>query len=269
MKHLLEEMTFLEFRQLMAEDPVILLPLGSQEIQGPANPMGDFMLTREIAARVAARSGAIAAPTLPFGYAEYFRGVPGGVQLSAASFRGVLRDMVGAFLDHGLKRILVLNGHTGNSPQIDQTLREVRAETGIVVPWVNVWRMIPPQLRQQAYGADAAAAFGHGADPMGSIYLHLFPDLVRADAPVPAETPRTLLGLPTGGLAFVLQDGLEVNVPINMTDHCEAVVAGNPALANAAAGRLFTDHLVDALAKLVQHLKTAPQPDVYASPRGS
>jgi creatinine amidohydrolase len=259
-KHLLQDMTFLEFRERMANDPVILIPLGSQEIQGPRVPMGDFMLTREIAARVAARTGAIAAPTMPFGYAEYFRSVPGGVQLSAATFRGVLRDMVGAFLDHGLNRILVLNGHTGNSPQIDQSLREIRAERGIVVPWVNVWRMLPPSIRKQAHGDNAAAAFGHGADPMGSMYLHMFPELVRSETPIPPETPKTLLGLPTGGLAFVLQDGLEVNVPVNVTDHCDAIVGGNPDYSNPDAGRLFADYVVETTAKLVEHLKTAPQP---------
>ncbi len=102
MKHLLEEMTFLEFRERMAEDPVILLPLGSVEVQGPCNPMGDFRLASALALRVAERTGAIVAPTFPFGNADYFRDVPGGIQVSSATFCGVLRDMVSAFRDHGL-----------------------------------------------------------------------------------------------------------------------------------------------------------------------
>jgi creatinine amidohydrolase len=67
MKHLLATMTYHEFAARITEDPVILLPLGSVEVQGPCNPMGDYMLASVLAERVALRTGAIAAPTFPFG----------------------------------------------------------------------------------------------------------------------------------------------------------------------------------------------------------
>ena len=256
MKHLLEEMTQPEFRARRAEDPVILLPLGSTEVQGPNGPMGDFMLATDLAAQVAARTGAIAAPTMPFGYADYFRDVPGGIQVSAATFRGILRDMVCAFLDHGLARLLVFNGHTGNNALIDQTLREIRRERGVIVPWINIWRLVPPSLIAQAHGPNAARAVGHGSDPIASVYAYLKPDLVPHDTQRPQERPRKLLDLPTAGLTSVRFRDIEVNVPINMVDHCELVVGGDPALANAKAGQLFVQHIVDTASALVEHLKT-------------
>ena len=261
MKHLLETMTYPEFRTRMAEDPVILLPLGSQEVQGPCNPMGDFMLARVLAARVAERTGAIAAPIMPFGYADYFRDVPGGIQVSATTFRGVLRDMVCAFLDHGLNRLLVFNGHTGNNALIDQTLREIRRERGVIVPWLNIWPLVPNSLRAQAHGEKAQHASGHGSDPIGSVYEYLFPELTRRDQAGLAETQKTLLGLPTGGLTNVMFGDVAVNVPINMVDHCDYVVGGDPSLANAAAGKLFADYIVETASRLVEHLKTAPVRD--------
>ena len=59
--HLLENMTFEEFRTWSEEEenPVVLIPLGSQEIQGPVVPMGDFMLARKIAEEVAERANAV------------------------------------------------------------------------------------------------------------------------------------------------------------------------------------------------------------------
>ena len=65
------------------------------------------MLARALAERVAERSRAIVAPTMPFGFAYSFRSVPGGIQLSPETFKGILRDMIVAFLDHGLERILI------------------------------------------------------------------------------------------------------------------------------------------------------------------
>ena len=257
MKHLLEQMTFVEFRTRMSEDPVMILPLGSVEVQGPHNPMGDFMLSSVLAARVAERTGAIAAATMPFGVAEVFRPVPGGMQLSPEAFRLVLRDLIGGFLDHGLERILVLNGHTGNHAGLVEVTRDIRRERGIVVPWLNIWPMIPRRVLEEAHGAGGARAAGHGADPIGSVYEALFPTLRRADIPVPAERPRTLIGLPTGGLASVKLGDVEVFVPIHMLDHCEAVVGGDPALSNAKAGEIFANYIVDTASALVEHLKTA------------
>jgi creatinine amidohydrolase len=268
-KHLLKDMTFLEFAErIVAEKPVIILPLGSQEEQGPIAPMGDWMLTEALAARVAERAGAVAAPTMPFGYADYFRTVPGGIQFRAATFRAVLRDMVDAFLDHGLARILVFNGHSGNHAAIDETLRLVRAERGAIVPWVNVWRMIPQSVWQAAHGEAAPRAQGHGADPVTSVYLHLFPELCRPDMVQPPNPGRTLLGLPTAGLAAVRHGGTEVNVPIDVTDHCDnGIVGGDPRLARAEAGRIIADHIVAETVALVEHLKTAPVHVAGSEPR--
>jgi creatinine amidohydrolase len=257
MKHFLAEMTYPEFRERMAEDPVIIIPLGSQEVQGACNPMGDFMLATDLAGQVAARTGAIAAPTMPFGYADYFRDVPGGVQLSAATFRGILRDMVCAFLDHKLERLLVFNGHTGNNGQIDQVLREIRRERGVIVPWINIWPMVPASLKAQAHGANAPRATGHGSDPIGSVYEYLHPELTRRDLAGLPEPSKTMLGLPTGGLQHVKFGDVTVGVPINMVDHCDYVVGGDPSLANAEAGALFAGYIVDTACKLVEHLKTA------------
>ena len=60
--------------------------------------MGDFMLAMELARRVAAKTGAVAAPTLPFGYADYFRPVAGGVQLSADTFKSLLQRNLASVL---------------------------------------------------------------------------------------------------------------------------------------------------------------------------
>ena len=118
-----ERQGHVEFRERLKNDPVVIIPLGSQEEQGPSGPMGDFMLAKELARRVAEKTGAVAAPTVPFGYADYFRPIAGGVQLSADTFKGLLRDILDNFLAHDLTKLLIFNGHTGNSPLIDQVVR--------------------------------------------------------------------------------------------------------------------------------------------------
>jgi creatinine amidohydrolase len=261
MKSQLEDLTFVEFRERLEDDPVILVPLGSQEEQGASAPMGDFMLTKELARRVAEKTGAIAAPTVPFGYADYFRPVPGGVQLTADSFKSLLRDILDNFLAHGLTKLLVFNGHTGNSPLIDQVVRTVKRETGVVIPWINIWRIIPDTVWRAAHGANAPRARGHGADPVSSAYLHLFPALYRRDLAAAAEGGGELLGLKTANLQGLAFEGLEVNAPVDITDHARnGIVSGDARLATPEAGRLFSDYIVDRAAALVEHLKTIGHP---------
>ncbi|GGB30624.1 creatininase family protein [Allosediminivita pacifica] len=259
-KHLLEEMTFLEFRDRIESEsePVVLIPLGSQEIQGPMVPMGDFMLTREVASEVAKASSAIAAPTLPFGYAEYFRSVPGGIALSADAFRATLRDIIDNFLDHGLTRIVLLNGHSGNYPLIDQVIRAIRNERGLMVPCINLWRSIPDELWTELHGDFGKRAFAHGSDPVTSVYLHYFPHLAQMDKARKDETFGKVVGLPTAGLAGVKFEGIEIGMAVNVDDHCSnGIAGGDPTRSSAEKGQRIAAHLVEFCTRFVAHFREA------------
>jgi creatinine amidohydrolase len=253
-KHLLKDLTFVEFRERMRDDPVVLIPLGSQEEQGPMAPMGDYMLTEAIAARVAERADALCAPIMPFGYADYFRKVPGGIALRAATFAAVLEDICVNFLDHGLCRLVILNGHSGNYPLIDQVIRKLKAERSVLIPCLNLWRLIPPELWRELHPDGGAQ--GHGADPLTSVYLHLFPELMRMNLAAPAEAAGELLGLPTTGLNAVRFQGQEVHLPVDVTDHtANGVTAGDPRRSSAEIGRRITGFLIDYLSAFALHMK--------------
>jgi hypothetical protein len=97
----LSELTGGEAREVLARRPVILLPLGSQEDQGPHAPMGDYLSADAVAARIAAAATAagtetLVAPVLPFGGADYFGTMPGGIALGQATLRAVLTDIFGS-----------------------------------------------------------------------------------------------------------------------------------------------------------------------------
>jgi creatinine amidohydrolase len=257
-KVLIEDMTFLEFRERMAADPVIIIPMGSVEVQGPRAPMGDFMLSAVMAREVAERTGALVAPTLPFGVAEVFRDVPGGIQIRAATMRALLRDIIGGFLDHGLERIVLFNGHTGNQAPIAEVMKDLRRERGVVLPWLNVWTMVPQAVIHDAFGDRAVDATGHGAGVIGSVYCHFFNHLMRHDAEPVSEVQRSLLGLPTAGFSTVKLGELDVQVAVHFHDHCEQVERGDPRVANAASGRIVADWIVEVTSRLVEHMKRAP-----------
>ncbi len=254
-KNALKDMTFAEFRERLPEKPVILLPFGSQEEQGPHAPMGDFMLTEAIALKAAVASGAIAAPTVPFGYADFFKTIPGGIQLRPSTFSAVVEDTINAFLDHGIEHLLILNGHTTNAPLIDHAVRRIRTETGVSVASINLWQSIPESLWLELHGPAWAAARGHGGDPLTSVYMHLFPDLMRMDLSKPPGRARAF-GLPTGGVNNVQFEGMPVHLPLNCDEvNADGMLGGDPVLASAENGRRIVEHIVGFCSRFVEHMR--------------
>lgn len=218
--------------------------------------MGDFVLAERLALAAAERAGAICAPVLPFGHADFFRGAAGGVQLRAATFTMLLEDMVTAFLDHGLSHIIICNGHSTNAPLIAQAAQTIRRERGIMIASLNLWRMIPDSLWQEVHGEDSARARGHGADPVTSVGLHLTPELMRMDAARPAAR-SSVFGLPTTSqFAGAMFGDFEVALPLDVTEVASnGVGQGDPALASAEAGARFSEWIIGAIADFTSHFR--------------
>ncbi|MBT0956647.1 creatininase family protein [Alphaproteobacteria bacterium KMM 3653] len=259
-------MTVAEFRDRLdasgEKPPVILLPFGSTEEQGPHAPMGDYVLADKLAERVAELSGAIAAPCVPFGYAEFFRAFPGGIQLRAQTFCSVVEDVVGAFLDHDIDRVLILNGHSTNSFLIDQVLRKIRRETGVCVTSIDLWRSIPSALWEDLHKGQSAQARGHGGDPITSLSMHLLPQAMRPDLARPAA-PHQAMGLPIAGANGIRFEDMQVNMPLNADEvNPDGMMGGDAGLSSPEIGERIFDHLTGVCARFVAHLQNSNPRDL-------
>jgi creatinine amidohydrolase len=256
-KYAIAEMTHAEFAERVRRPAVILIPLGSQEEQGPHAPMGDFMLTARLAELSAEAGQGLAAPVLPFGYADFFRSIAGGMQLRPQTFTAVLEDMLAAFLDHGLERLLIFNGHTTNASLIDQVVRRVRRERGVAIPSLNIWKCIPDTLWSELYGADAQRVRGHGGEPISSVNAYLFPQLQRPDLVVSASRNGRAFGLPLDGVSQARFEGLPLQLPVDCHEvDPNGMLGGSADGANAARGKAICEHIVGHSGRLMQHLLT-------------
>src|SRR3954468_20912824 len=96
-----------EAREILAAKPIILLPMGSHEDQGPHAPMGDYLLAEKIAELAAIRASqrgvrTLVAPVLPYGGVDWFGPMIGGIALSQSTLTSVITDMVGSLHKTGL-----------------------------------------------------------------------------------------------------------------------------------------------------------------------
>ncbi len=249
-----------EARALYPANPVILLPMGSHEDQGPHAPMGDYVLAERMAELIALRATAegtrtVVAPVLPFGKGDFFGPMVGGIALSAATFRAVLDEMFGELLRHKLTRLVVINGHGGNVTAVGEATRAVMHRTGVIIPALYLWRIAYAEMPKLLGAEKAKAVSSHGADPLTSLCMHLFPERIRHDlVPEPRKGGATALGLPFQGWGSLSFQGAEVTVP-----HEYDVVSpnglgtGDPRLCSAESGKLIADRLVEIGAGFVRH----------------
>ncbi|RDJ25557.1 creatininase family protein [Bosea caraganae] len=250
-----------EARKLLDENPVILLPMGSHEDQGPHAPMGDYLLAEKIAELTAIRASkagvrTLVAPVLPFGGADWFGSMKGGIAISQATLTTVIAEMVDSLHRNGLTRLIVINGHGGNVGPIAEVARELYLREQIVLPSLYLWR-IGYGLLPGILGAEKAAAVaGHGADPLTSIGLHLFPELIRKDL-IPDGKPLKrdpILDLQFTGLGTASFEGAEVAMPNEYDETYNFGVAkGDPRLCSAETGAALTEKLTDICARFVAH----------------
>ncbi len=250
-----------EAREILAARPVILLPLGSHEDQGPHAPMGDYLLAERIAELAAVRASergtrTLVAPVLPFGGLDWFGPMPGGITLGQATLVAVLTDMVRSLHRNGLTRLVVINGHGGNVGPVAEVARTLHERDRTVLPSLYLWR-IAYGLLPGIVGAEAAAKVsGHGADPLTSLGLHLFPELMRPER-VPEARPLKsdpLLGLPFTGLGTASFEGAEVALPNGYDETYNAGVArGDPRLSSAQTGAALSEKLVEVTARFIAH----------------
>ncbi|MGX1744621.1 creatininase family protein [Bosea sp. NPDC055353] len=250
-----------EARELLASNPVILLPMGSHEDQGPHAPMGDYLLAEkiaELAALQASKAGTrtLVAPVLPYGGADWFGPMIGGIAISQSTLTAVIAEMVDSLHRNGLTRIIVINGHGGNVGPISEVARELYQRERIVLPSLYLWRIAYGMLPGIVGAETSAKVSGHGADPLTSLGLHLFPELIRKDL-IPAGKPMKrdpILDLPFTGLGTASFDGAEVGVPHEYDEvYHDGVGKGDPTLCSAETGAKLAEKLSDVVARFVAH----------------
>jgi len=242
------------FGAVAAQNPVLLLPLGSVEDHGPGAPMGDFVLADFFSGRIAEKctaSGVLtfAAPALPFGVADYFGAGPGGMAISAAAFRAVLTDLLEGFFRQGFTRVVILNGHGGNAPVIHEVTLAVRLARGVVVPSFYLWKVARVLMEREV--SVAGGRFGHGGEPILSLTRALRPDFV-AGACEP-EAAGTMLGLPVSGFGTVEFEGVPVDVPAEFVDVPKDFLVAALRLASAELGHVVAERLVETAVRFVTH----------------
>lgn len=254
-KYELARMTWKEAEEAFAKDPVVLVPLGSMEEHGPHSVVGDFIAAEEAAKEIAKRSGAYCTPVIPFGYSEYFRAYPGTISLSPKTMYGVVEDICTSLLEHGVKKILIVNGHGGNMPFIEMYGRNIRREKGVMIGKFDIWQVLSQKMKEELFGENVKKCMGHGGEPVTSVMRHLRPDDLRFDLVGENDRRKTWQEFEITSIGKTTVAGMEANIYFNMEDATPRGCLADPAYGSAEIGKKIFERMVEVGCEFVEKMK--------------
>lgn len=174
----LDEMTSADVAR-MRRKPVVLLPVGAVEQHGPHLPLGaDTIQPLHVLERVAAKTGSIVAPPIPYGVVATSRPFPGSISVSFDALRAYVRDVLSELVRNGFRRVVVVSGHAEgvHLAALRTAAKEVVDRGGADVTVLSDYEIIYGSTFQEE-------GEGHAGKLETSRLLVHRPDLVKGRAP--------------------------------------------------------------------------------------
>jgi creatinine amidohydrolase len=183
----LEDLTHPEVRARSIE--VAVLPIGSVEPHANHLPYGtDALAAGIVAERVAVKANqqgakVLVLPTMPFGVNSNIAPNPYAQSIRPPTMMQFVKDVVSNCEMQGIRKVVILNSHGGNTTTLGATLRELFASNPkVFVAMVETWTPYNKERHQIIEtGGD------HSSEEETSIALDLFPDKVHMDRAVKAH----------------------------------------------------------------------------------
>lgn len=149
----------------VARAPLAVLPAGSIEYHGPHGPLGtDLHLAEVLAARVADELGALLLPALAYAHCPPATARHAGtINVAEATMAAYLTDILAGLFGMGVRGVLVLNAHDGNSRPL-LTAGDLLADRfpDRFILTVNWWETLPAAEMEAAEFFSQDGGHGHG-----------------------------------------------------------------------------------------------------------
>jgi len=152
----ISEMNWMMVEEYLGHDDRAVLPLGCTEQHAYLSLSTDSILAERLAVEAAEPLGVPVFPVLAYGITPYFRAFPGTITLRVETYMSVVRDILDAMAEQGLKRILIVNGHGGNTPVQGFVGEWMADHPGVRIKFHNWWNA--PKVWAQVQAIDPVAS---------------------------------------------------------------------------------------------------------------
>jgi creatinine amidohydrolase len=240
---LLEDLTWVEAEKVLGPETVVVIPIGAASKEhGPHLKLkNDAILARYLRDRVRQRSRVVIAPTVNYGYYPSFIEYPGSTSLSVETSRDMFVEICRGLAAFGPRRFYVLNTGVSTVHAL-RPAAETLAAAGILMGYTDVLAALDP-IEKEVCRQEGGT---HADEAETSMILYMSPDDVDMGKAVKDYHP---------GAGRLTRDPKAAN-----RTYSASGVFGDATLATKEKGRRITEALVDAIAKEIEALRTAPLP---------
>jgi len=133
------ELNWMQVEEYLKRDDRALLPLGCTEQHAYLSLCTDSILAERVAAEAAEPLGLPVFPVVGYGITPSFRAYPGTVSLRVETLLAVVRDVLDALRAQGFRRLVIVNGHGGNSPAASLVNEWLADHPGTRIKFHNWW----------------------------------------------------------------------------------------------------------------------------------
>lgn len=151
-------MTWMQVEAHLERDDRCVIPLGSTEQHAYLSLATDTTLAERVANEAAEPVGVPVFPPVAYGITPYFMAYPGTVTLSPTTYERVLTEILASVRRHGFRRILIVNGHGGNTPARPAAEAWAARRKGVELRWHDWWTAPATRAAIDAIDRDASHA---------------------------------------------------------------------------------------------------------------
>ncbi|BCJ89747.1 creatininase [Terrihabitans soli] len=260
------DLTWPEIADADTSSWIAVLPVAAIEQHGPHLPLStdrDIMqgYLARIMAQVPAEMPVSFLPVQNVGLSPEHRDFPGTLTLSPETALSVWTELGGSVARAGVKKLVLLSSHGGNTGLLEIVARELRARHSMLAVTASFSRLGYPD---GLFSREEIAHGIHGGEIETSLMLAFAPQKVRQDRldEFPAETIRMehefkhLRAARPAGFGWLTQD-------LNPQG-----AIGNAKAANAIKGAQAAEHGVHAFVELLQDMTSFPLERLRSGPLG-
>lgn len=257
-----EKLTWPDIDDAVEMGKVCVVPCGSVEQHGPHLPLDvDIVCPQGIAYGVGKEipDKLLVLPPVWYGYTAHVMDFPGTINTHYETFIQSVLDITKSLAYHGFKKILLLNGHGSNMPNLDLAARRTNLETDSECICCAWWHLLTvdkeffPRWRQSKFPGGCA----HACELETSLYLYLDEGNVRKDLIKDGvisfnedNSPFMWVDLFAAGPATVISW---------TSSYSDTGVLGEPQLATVDKGRQVYEEAVKQLGRFVTWWKDRPK----------
>jgi creatinine amidohydrolase len=149
-------MNWMQVEAWLRSDDRCVLPIGSTEQHAYLSLATDNILAERVAVDAAEPLGVPVFPVVAYGITPAFRAYPGTVTLRVSTFLDTLRDILDSLFEQGFRRVLIVNGHGGNTPAMGLVNEWTADHPGARVKFHNWWNA--PRVLERVKQIDPVAS---------------------------------------------------------------------------------------------------------------